>query len=235
MESRLPRFPEVKPQSAIFLLGVFCVASSRGEEIPLTNPSRLEMRNAQPESTTYHGLAALKLTERDSRSGTAFALLKDFQFHDGTIEVDLAGTLSKTAPDQARGFIGVAFHIQPGGSRFENIYIRPTNGRASDQLRRNHSAQYVSEPDWPWERLRKESPGVYESYVDLAAGEWTHCRIVVKGREASLYIGNASQPCLLIHDLKLGDTRGEVALWIGPGTEGYFRNLKISSGSEPEP
>ena len=119
--------------------------------------------------------------------------------------------------------------MQAGGSRFENIYIRPTNGRADDQLRRNHATQYVSAPDWPWERLRKESPGVYESYADMVAGEWTHLRIVVHGTNASLYVGAAAEPCLIVHDLKLGDVEGAVALWIGPGTEGYFRSLKVSS------
>ena len=118
--------------------------------------------------------------------------------------------------------------MQAGGSRYECVYIRPTNGRADDQLRRNHSTQYVSAPDWPWERLRKESPGVYESYADMVAGEWTHLRIVVHGTNASLYVGGSAEPCLIVHDLKLGDVEGGVALWIGPGTEGYFRNLKVS-------
>jgi hypothetical protein len=95
-------------------------------------------------------------------------------------------------------------------------------------LQRNHSTQYVSGPDWPWRRLRTETPGKYESYADMGYGEWIHLRIVVHGPDASLYLGNATQPCLVVHDMKLGDTEGGVALWIGPGTEGYFRNLKIT-------
>jgi hypothetical protein len=35
----------------------------------------------------------------------------------------------------SRGF-GIAFRVQ--GNRFEYIYLRPTNGRADDQIRRNH-------------------------------------------------------------------------------------------------
>jgi len=41
----------------------------------------------------------------------------------------------------------------------------------------------------------------------------------------------ARQPCLLIHDLKHGGTSGGVALWIGPATEGYFRNLAVQEGT----
>jgi hypothetical protein len=198
------------------------------EKIPLTDPGRFQLRKAQTESVTYHGRKALKLIEQPAGLGEALAILRNRSFHDGTIEVDLAGVLSKTADESARGFIGIAFRMQPDESHYECIYIRPTNGRAQDQLRRNHSTQYVSSPDWPWDRLRKESPGVYESYADMVEGEWIHMKIVVHGKEAALYLGGAEQPCLLIHDLKLGDVQGAVALWGGPGTDGYFANLEIS-------
>jgi hypothetical protein len=205
-----------------------CPAQMPAEKIPLTDPRSLELRKAQAESVTYHGRKALKLMEQPPESGGAFAVLRHPSFHDGTIEVDLAGVLSKTADESARGFIGIAFRMQPDGSHYECIYIRPTNGRAQDQLRRNHATQYVSSPDWPWDRLRKESPGVYESYADMAEGEWIHMKIVVHGKEAALYLAGAEQPCLLVHDLKLGDAQGAVALWGGTGTEGYFANLEIS-------
>jgi len=203
-------------------------SATRAAEIPLADLSRLQLKNVRAEAVTYRGTQALKVTEKEGSPGEAFAMVNNLSFHNGTIELEVSGAPSKTAPEQARGFIGVVFRMLAGGSRFENIYIRPTNGRADDQLRRNHTTQYVSVPDWPWERLRKESPGVYESYADMVAGEWTHLRIEVHGTNASLYIGAAAQPCLIVHDLKLGDMEGAVALWIGPGTEGYFRNLKIT-------
>jgi len=43
-----------------------------------------------------------------------------------------------------------------------------------------------------------------------------------------LYVNGASQPTLVVNDLKLGDTTGTVALWIGVGTEAYFTNLRLS-------
>jgi hypothetical protein len=221
---RSPRLP-----LSVFACAVLCSSAANAAEIPLTDVSRLQLHNARAETTTYRGMSALKLTEKAGSPGEAFALVNDLSFHNGAIDLEVSGAPSKSAPEQARGFIGVAFRVAAGGARFENIYIRPTNGRADDQLRRNHATQYVSVPDWPWERLRKESPGVYESYADMVAGEWTHLRIVVHGTDASLYVGAAAEPCLLVHDLKLGDVAGAVALWIGPGTEGYFRNLKVSS------
>ena len=62
---------------------------------------------------------------------------------------------------------------------------------------------------------------------DERRGVWTRYRITVEGRKARLYVHGASQPCLIVNDLKLGDSSGGVALWIGPGTEGYFTGLKI--------
>ena len=154
-----------------------------------------------------------------------FSLHSDFQ--DGVIEAEVAGTPLKTAPSDSRGFIGISFRVQPHGAKFENLYIRPTNGRADDQLRRNHSVQYTSEPEYPWHRLRQESPGVYESYADLEAGAWTRVKIVVSGTTARLYVNGAPQPCLIVNDLKLGQTRGQIALWIHSSTDGYFSNVRI--------
>jgi hypothetical protein len=110
----------------------------------------------------------------------------------------------------------------------ETFYVRPTNGRADDQLRRNHTVQYTSEPDWPWFRTRKETPGLYETYADMAAGEWVHLKIVVRGLDAQIHVGGATQPTMLVKGLKLGDVSGGVALFVGPGTDGYFKNLSIT-------
>ena len=129
-------------------------------------------------------------------------------------------------PDD-RGFIGVAFRVSPNAERFEYFYLRPDNGRAADQVRRNHSTQYASHPDFPWPRLRKEFPEKYESYVDLELGVWTPLRIVVSGATARLFVHGAAQPSLVVNDLKHGASEGAVALWIGPGTEGFFSNLRV--------
>ena len=63
--------------------------------------------------------------------------------------------------------------------------------------------------------------------MDLEPGAWTHIRIVVSGSEARFFVHGGDQPVLIVHDLKLGKTRGKIALWIGLDTEGYFSNLTI--------
>jgi hypothetical protein len=215
----------VRGAPAVLLL---CAALLQAERIPLTEFDKLELRNTRAQSVGFRGKQALKLTEDPAKPGQLLAILRVHPFHDGTIEMDVAGALSAKAAESDRGFIGIAFRMQPDEAHYECVYIRPANGRAADQLRRNHSTEYESLPDWPWYRLRKENPGVYESYADMAVGKWLHMKIVVHGVKAALYLDGTAQPCLLINDLKLGDTQGEIALWGGSGTVGYFANLKIS-------
>src|SRR6202034_2934048 len=57
--------------------------------------------------------------------------------------------------------------------------------------------------------LREEKPGVYESYVDIVAGAWTRIKIVVSGTKAQVYVNGADQPCLIVNDLKLGESHGQ--------------------------
>ena len=118
--------------------------------------------------------------------------------------------------------------LRQSQSRFECIYLRPTNGRAEDQVRRNHSVQYISNPGFPWHLLRKDFPEKYESYVDLVTGEWTKVKIEVRGEKARLCVNGAGQPTLLVNDLKQGLSKGSVALWVGTGTVARFSNLKVS-------
>ena len=195
----------------------------------LNSLSDLDLHHVQAELVTYRGRHAVRLVEQaePSTDDHAIAILSGSDFKDGVIETEIAGAPRKDAAQDMRGFVGIAFRVQPHGSRFECFFLRPTNGRASDQLRRNHSTQYISHPDFPWYQLRKEKPGVYESYTDLVPGIWTPIRIVVSGTQAQLYVNGAEQPCLVVYDLKLGETQGQIALWIGAGTEAYFSTVSV--------
>jgi hypothetical protein len=184
--------------------------------------------NARVVRGDYAGRAAIHLVPAVKDLNTdVLGVATGVTFRDGVIDLDVAGKPLPDAPADSRGFIGVAFRVRPEAKAYECVYIRPTNGRADDQLRRNHSVQYVSEPEYPWHRLRKESPGVYESYADMEAGKWTHLRVVVRGNKAQVFVNRAEQPALIVNDLKLGQDGGGVALWSTQSTDGWFANLKI--------
>ncbi|TDX93137.1 family 16 glycoside hydrolase [Chryseobacterium daecheongense] len=158
-----------------------------------------------------------------------FVKIKNTKFKNGSIEVEVLSRLLPTAAPTDRGFIGLAFRIDDMNSKFESIYVRPANGRAEDQVRRNHSIQYFSFPDYKYERLRKENPEKYESYADMGLNEWIKMKIEIQGSQAKLFLNKNKYPCLIVNDLKQGpDATGAVGLFVDVGTDGYFRNLKIS-------
>lgn len=158
-----------------------------------------------------------------------FARLQGIEFTNGTIEVKVLSRLLPDAPELARGFIGVAFRINDSSTRYESIYVRPLNARVNDQVRRNHTIQYYSYPNYKFDTLRKMAPEQYESYTDMEMNTWITLRIEVKDASAKLFINNSLQPSLVVNDLKCGaGASGGVALWVEVGTEGYFSNLKIT-------
>jgi hypothetical protein len=213
-------------RNRIVLSATLLVLAAAAHSAAAQTVEQLAPHRVRVEPVEYKGKRAVKVTEEGQvGNGEAYAIVKGPEFRDGSIEVELAGQPLASAGAAARGFIGVAFRVRDG--KFEYIYLRPTNGRADDQVRRNHSTQYSQFPDYDFARLRKEAPEKYESYVDLEPGVWTRVKIVVQGTTARLFVHDAPQPALVVNDLKLGDASGAVALWIGPGTEGYFTGLTI--------
>jgi len=203
----------------------------QAQTISLGAMDQLKLVNVKAEKVTFKGRKALRVSD-PAAAGTGdeeqLVILSKTDFQDGIIEVDLAGEPGPNAGEGARGFVGIAFRVAADASRFECFYLRPTNGRAEDQVRRNHSAQYISNPGFPWHMLRKEFPGKYETYVDLVAGEWTKVKIEVRGEKARLYVNGVEQPTMLVNDLKQKQTKGAIALWIGTGTVAHFSNVRIS-------
>jgi hypothetical protein len=51
---------------------------------------------------------------------------------------------------------------------------------------------------------------------------------VIDATKARLFVHGAAQPCLIVNNIEFGNSEGAVALFAGPGTEGYFANLKIA-------
>lgn len=222
---------------AFHLLGAMLLPTvliAQTARYPLTSTAGLHPYNVVAEPATLQGKQGLKVlgSQISAPPGTAvetLVLIEDLEFGDGVIEAEISGEVRPGAPEGARGFVGIAFRVQKDLQTYDAFYVRPTNGRANDQVRRNHSAQYVAHPDWRWFRLRKEFPEKYESYVDLVPGSWTKVRIEVHGEQARLYVHDSKQPTLIIHDLRSGaNGKGAVALWIDGGTVAHFRNLVVA-------
>ncbi|HEX6051958.1 MAG TPA: hypothetical protein VFZ21_21965 [Gemmatimonadaceae bacterium] len=215
--------------SIVSLLPLWSLTAQQGrgsDDLLPRDPGRLTLRNVEATRGQYRGRDAIRLVP--TGAGETIAILSDLEFRDGTIEVDVAGVPRAGADSGARGFVGIAFRVDQSGDRYAAFYLRPTNGRANDQLRRNHSTQYIVHPDHPWYRLRKEAPGVYESYVDLEPGVWTSMRVEVRQGVARLYVDGSAQPVLIVNDMKNPPASGRIALWIGAGTEAHFSRLRVT-------
>jgi len=192
---------------------------------------KLELSNVKAEPVTYLGRAAVRVIDAGPDGlddAGRLAIVPGTSFQGGTIDVNLSGDTAPDARPDLRGFVGIAFRVAADKSHFECFYLRPKNGRSEDQLQRNHSVQYISVPGFPWNKLRSETPGKYESYVDLVAGQWTRVKIQVSGSKARLYVNGAEQPTLVVNDLKQAAGQGAIALWVGPGTIAHFSGLTVT-------
>jgi len=215
-------------------------AKTNASSLKLDETTQLELINARALWVDYKGRRAFKLAPREGHEHDTdqemAAVLTGSDFKDGVIEIDVSGARRQgysTAEDTSgyKGMIGLSFRIQ--GKQAERFYIRPENARLDNQLFRNRSTQYESMPEFPWDCLRDENPGVYESYVDLESGAWTKLRIEVSGSTARLYVNGASQPFLIVNDLRHGESHGAIGLWARVSTEAYFSNLRVEPAELP--
>jgi hypothetical protein len=210
-------------------------AAGQGKAYPLESTAGLRLHNVTAEPATLQGKKGLRLTLQAGAQADVeqLALIEGLVFSSGVIEAEVAGAPAPGAGEGARGFIGIAFRLQDDMKTYDAFYLRPTNGRAEDQERRNHAVQYISQPEWPWPRLRKETPSKYEAYVDLQPGVWTKIKIEVRGDRARLYVHDNEQPTLIVNDVKTGVAgKGSIALWVGPGTVAHFRSLSVTPGPD---
>lgn len=209
---------------------LLCAGKLQAQSITL-DKSNIEPVNVSMTIEKLAGKEVIKVIKDSSVKEVdepTFVKIKGIDFKNGTIEVKVLSRLLKDAPDFARGFIGIAFRINGSNTKYESIYIRPMNARVNDQVRRNHSIQYYAYPDYKFDRLRKESPELYESYSDMEMNKWITMKIEVKGAQAKLFLNNNTQPSLIVNDLKHGeDVSGTIGLWVEVGTEGFFSDLKI--------
>jgi hypothetical protein len=158
----------------------------------------------------------------DERAGDGALWLEGTVFETGTIEVELRG---KNQPQ--RSFLGVAFHAADDRT-FEAVYFRPFNFRSEEPVRRGHSVQYISHPEYTWQKLRTEQSGKFEHALDPAPDPdgWFRARVEVTSARVRVFVNGAAQSCLdvpRLTDLSVG----RVGLWVGNGSGGDFAHLVI--------
>ncbi len=158
----------------------------------------------------------------DGRPGDGAAWLDGVEFHNGTIEVLIRGR-----NNPGGSFVGVAFR-GVDDETYDAIYFRPFNFVADNDLSRSHMVQYISHPQYTWSRLREEHTDEYENRLPHPPNpdEFFRARIVVSKPEIRVYVGDDTEPCLVVSELT-DRTGGRVGLWMGSTSDGSYAELVI--------
>ncbi len=163
----------------------------------------------------------------NSADNYGLAWITGVEFSKGTVELELKG---RNQPGQS--FVGIAFHGQDN-TTFDAVYLRPFNFGVAEAEHRSHSVQYISLPKYDWSDLRKSYPGKYESALAPAPTpeSWVKLKLVLEGRKVSAFVNGADQPALSIELLSDRHT-GKLGLWVGNGSDGWFRNLTVTPAAK---
>ena len=175
-------------------------------------------------------IRVVKPEENTEPDVATYARLVGSDFHDGIIEVDVRARLMHWADVDCRGFIGVVFRATDDNERFESFYVRPRNGRScTEPQRRIHTMQYFSFPGYTFAYFRERSISDYEAQADIEMDEWIHLKAEVADAGAKFYVDDMETPALVVNEMFGGaDLRGGVGLYVDNGTEGNFKNLKVT-------
>jgi hypothetical protein len=202
-------------------------------------PSHAVLRSVTATPGQAAGRTALRvsLTDEVARDGIPGVdyidrptmVLLPVTFVSGRIEVAVLSQLTASAPDYARGFAGVAYHVAPAAERFECVYLRPLNGTKTrpPAPRDRRGVQYFAYPDWPFDRLRAEHPdGRYEGAAPIAPGEWIRLSVDVGADAVAVSVDG--QPILHVTETKVPIRSGRLGLFVDIGTEAWFADLRVT-------
>ncbi|WP_203567152.1 hypothetical protein [Aestuariimicrobium ganziense] len=150
------------------------------------------------------------------------------EFTTGRIDVALRSRLNGKGPEECRAFAGLAYRIKDGTKAFESVYLRPLNGLKVDPPgpRGQRAVQHFAYPDWPFDRLREERPGLYESAADIGPDEWIQLSVDVAADGVVVRIDD--QVVLQVDQPLAEPSIGTVGLFVDIGTEAFFADLQVT-------
>lgn len=190
------------------------------DPVSLYKNGKLKAVNREIRIISNDSGAYLKILE-SKKEGIVWLPVKAFK--NGTIEIEMRGK-----DVFQRSFIGIAFH-GADNSNYDAVYCRPFNFFAKDSVQRIHAVQYISHPDYTWEKLRKERNSVFEKEIinPPNPNEWFTMKLVVTGTAVMVYIKNQTQHSLMIQKLN-HRTTGKIGLFTADSSGGDFKNIIIN-------
>jgi hypothetical protein len=218
---RVPRFALL----VAIVAGLGChAAGGGGQSSAAAVPDSFGALRSSRRTATIVREGGATILRLDERATDGVAWTTDSTFDVGTIRVAIRGR-----DLLQRSFVGVAF-AGVNDSTYEAVYLRPFNFRATDSTRHAHAIQYIAAPSYPWERLRREHPGVFERGIEPAPDPngWVMLRVVVARDSVYAFVDDARNPALAVR--RLAPARpGYLGYWVGAGSSGDFRAMTRSA------
>jgi len=172
-----------------------------------------------PLDAEHWNLLDAEITTRDGRPCLAgVATVKDVEFEDGVIELDM--WLAR-----ARTYAGVDFRIQ-SPEACEQIYIRPHRAPFyPDALQ--YTPVFNGVAGW---QLYNGSG--FTGPLDLPYETWIPVRLEVAGGQARVFVNDLETPALRIHQLEHGPCRGAIGVDGRKDGGAYFSNFRYSASED---
>jgi hypothetical protein len=208
---------------SIFTLALGASSAEESRSTPLNaaeeidfKPELWQVKKNGMLASDYRGVKGVRLNLR----GYKGAFLKDYDFENGIIEVDMA------ASGKGFDFPGIIFRAEDD-KKYECVYFRPSSSTSKKRPVSAYGAfQYF--PAYAGEdSFRMYGAPEYEAQGELPRdGSWFHVRIEVSGPAMRVFVNHGKDPAFVVKRLLRINTRGTIGLW--SFGRAYFANLKVT-------
>lgn len=151
------------------------------------------------------------VTHLGQKSLQGSAILKDVEFANGVIEVDVAF-------EGGRCFAGIMFRIHQG-ENYEDFYLRPHKSKFPDALQYTPVVKGLG----CWQLFNGDG---FTAVAVIPYDQWIHVKLEVSGTQARVFLDNAETPALVINDLRFGAIKGKIGLKAPNNGLAHFANFK---------
>ena len=163
------------------------------------------------ESDRWDMKDAVVTEHRGRKSLKGYACLKDLEFENGIIEVDI------TVAEGVRCYPGIVFRMQ-SDENYEHFYIRPHRSIFyPDALQYTPTMNGIG----CWQLYNGDG---YTAGATIPAEEWIHLKIEISNEQAKVYLKDMDKPALFIHDLKHGVSTGTIGI-LDQSKTAHFSNF----------
>ena len=199
------------------LLGCLLLPFAPAAAQTTTVPASAEGWENATEFVTHNGKQAIRLDDGGrAATGNNLTFVRDLTFENGTIEYDIA-------LDEGARFSSLHFrHLDPDNT--EHVYLRAA---FAGDPNASGGVQYAGIVDGVnyWDLSFDYQTGV----AFRGGGEWNHVKLIVRDRQALIYVNDMDRPALYIPMMDGRPGAGKIAV----DGKAWIANLTVTPGATP--